>query len=63
MEHKLLIEVVSLVEEHRVQAHRLSSWSMQALEHLGFCSCSVVLVVVAHGISCPEACGPSRIRD
>ena len=42
---RLLIAVASLVEEHRLHIHEL-----QKLQVLGS-------VVVAHGLSCPKACG------
>ena len=41
----LLLEVVSLVEEHRLKAHKL-----QYLWHMGS-------VAVAHGLSCSATCG------
>ena len=54
--HRLLIEVASLVVEHRLQAHEL-----QQLRHQGSvvvsCGLQSLGSVVVHGFSFPTACG------
>ena len=61
--HGLLIAVVSLIEEHGLQGTRVSVVAARGLRSCGSWALEFPdSIVVAHRLSCSEACGSSQIR-